>query len=636
LSSYFRLKQSLKSQVSSLKSQVSRLVLCLVVSFSTFFVSCHSEDAIFQQPDLATKPISIVEAKTWFQQQQLGNANANPTDDSLLILPSANPDWDSAFNSLNVRNHDFVIAPLDKSGANGRLKTRLLITRKSDGSLMGSKMLYIADQVYHDRKNGQYNTTDFTGNVIYSDLNGRFLFGLRVENGIEVCAASAALSTNAAQQVTSNSDVRLRECEKFTSPVIEICHDRGQVFTQDCHNFTITLYWCVASDLTSRNSGIEPGTLIGNSAGNNAGNTNVNWGAWQPASLFNAQQLNQIRTEFYANGLEGMFELWKTTNQGELSKAYNFLRRNNYNPTVVATVIKYFDAGYGFTKFQNIYSNAPLFSQIDTYLERNSNSSQAWENVNEISSEYERENNVLDATFAQDAELHLKLLEQSSEYTEFSNTLNGLSSSGGGGNDPLKGVIIDLMVDAAQEWAENFLGIPDLQELRGLLERGIESTSKVAFKATRIIARFIAKKNPLFNALSSFWKTKELYEKVNKAYQAFEKIKDIGGDIVGKIATVLKSRTGNILKNIEWIGGNDGGKIKGVDALDMFDDLKRAYGGTSRAGNTNEIIFDIYTGGRQIECKLYINSNTPRGSATISFKITGGTPNGLTVKFGFD
>lgn len=122
---------------------------------------------------------------------------------------------------------------------------------------------------------------------------------------------------------------------------------------------------------------------------------------------------------------------------------------------------------------------------------------------------------ALDNTNAQEeSKLYLGML-QSPEYSELCTALN----AGGPSSDPLKGVLLDLMVEGAQAWAENFLGLDDLSALRGLLEKGTENAGRVAFKATRIIAKFIAKKNPIFNALSSMWKAKEVYSKISRVYK---------------------------------------------------------------------------------------------------------------------
>lgn len=79
-----------------------------------------------------------------------------------------------------------------------------------------------------------------------------------------------------------------------------------------------------------------------------------------------------------------------------------------------------------------------------------------------------------------------------------------------------------------------------MSALRDLLERATDNAGKIAFKATRIIARFIAKKNPIFNALSSIWKAKEVYQKIDKVYKLYDKLNDFSPQILEKMAVALK------------------------------------------------------------------------------------------------
>jgi hypothetical protein len=349
----------LTSHVSRLTSHVSRLVFCLVVSFSLFFSGCHDDYLAQTAPlenDISTKPISIDEAKTWFQQQQIGSANANPTDDSLLILPSANPNWDSAFNSLNPQNRDYVIAPLDLSGNGGSIQTKLLITRNSAGTPIGICLSYFADDAYHLRTNGNYSPQDFSGKAIYSDLNGRFLYGFKIDNGqLSYSIYAKKQDANISQIIQGNGTLSLRGCT--TRPVlVEVCPSVLIALTS--HH---CWYYIVYERTCERNlpsfHGDNDVWVSGSSGGS--------WGNGQPTILFSAAQLVQVQKLFRDNGL---FELYETlqSNQAELRLVYNFLKTSSL--TDIAIFKKYNDEGFTYPEFNDIFSNQSLFTKSETFL----------------------------------------------------------------------------------------------------------------------------------------------------------------------------------------------------------------------------------------------------------------------------
>jgi hypothetical protein len=323
--------------------------------------------------DISTKPISVDAAKTWFQQQQVGNNNANPTDDSLMILSSGVPNWDSAFNDVNRLNRAFVVAPLQRGGEDGRLNSRLLVTRRSDGSLMGVMMVYLANQAYHNRTNGYYNTLDFTGIVAYSDLNGRFLFGFNVENGVMKQAADAIHSSGTSTQIGSDrtGGVTLRECGTYSERG-KLCGPH-QVFSPDCVDILFTIRYCTYPDFGGHQS-IEPGTWTGGNSGNTGGsngnggsnNTN-NWGGSQPSGLLNEQSLSALREKFRLNNASDIFEAYET-DVTELRNIYNFLKPRNFDITTLTSLRKYLDAGFQFPEFKAIFSDQSLLDQTDIFL----------------------------------------------------------------------------------------------------------------------------------------------------------------------------------------------------------------------------------------------------------------------------
>jgi hypothetical protein len=308
--------------------------------------------------DISTKPINIDEAKTWFQQQQIGSANANPTDDSLLILPSATPDWDSAFNSLNPQNRDYVIAPLDLSGDNGRIQTKLLITRNTAGALVGACLTYFADESYHTRTNGNYTPQDFSGNAIYSDLSGRFLYAFKIDNGQRSYPIYAKKQVGNTSQIKhTDNTVSLRSCVPWTTTIIH-CQDLQVLRIPECFIITIISY-CPR---------ILPSFYGDNEVfiGSPSGGSN-NWGNGQPTTIFSAAELVQVQKLFRDNGL---FELYETlqSNQAELRLVYNFLKLNSTNQANITLFKKYLEQGFSYPEFDKVRTNPILFTKSEAFF----------------------------------------------------------------------------------------------------------------------------------------------------------------------------------------------------------------------------------------------------------------------------
>jgi hypothetical protein len=190
---------------------------------------------------------------------------------------------------------------------------------------------------------------------------------------------------------------------------------------------------------------------------------------------------------------------------------------------------KYRNVGFSDIDFDNLWRDKAIFDEID-----------------------EAANDEMGEGFKEDALLYQKLMNESAEFNEFCNRLNTSNSTGGGSGDGMKAVLLDLAVDATQEVAESLLGIDDLSALRDLLEKGTEKAGRIAFKATRIIFRFVAKKNPFINAFFTADKIRTGYDKVSKAYKVIEQLNNFNTKILEKlIATLKKTGSGKILDRIK-------------------------------------------------------------------------------------
>jgi hypothetical protein len=332
---------------------------------------CH-DDYIAQtiplENDISTKPISVDEAKTWYQEQQIGSANANPTDDSLLILPNARPNWDSAFNSLNTGNRDFVVAPLNLSGEDGRLKTKLLVTRNASGAPIGIFVMYFADDAYHTQTNGNYNPLDFNGTAIYTDITGHFLFGYKIDNGHLSNQVTAKLqSANSQDYRATSNGATLRACTFVQTVYVGVCPE-GRVFRSgECFRVVVTKMVCENTIPALVQN--EPVWTGGNSSNTGMGSPTVTWGASQPASLFSEAQINQMRTLFGTNGLSDLFDILNSTNRTELIIVNSFLARSSQ--VNIALFRKYSSEGFSYAEFNDLFSNQPRFNEVDPFLVQN-------------------------------------------------------------------------------------------------------------------------------------------------------------------------------------------------------------------------------------------------------------------------
>jgi hypothetical protein len=167
--------------------------------FSTVFLgSCKSDRDLFPQP-LAQNPvpkIDLKEARDWYREER-GKITGNLIEDSTQLVDGPFLFWRHALNSFSSSGEEFVVVPMLNKSTDHRLKTRLLMKRDSTGAYIGAFVLYNATDAYHQQTNGDYNTNDFSGDIIYTDLTGKFMFGYHSENGVitgNVLASASAVS----------------------------------------------------------------------------------------------------------------------------------------------------------------------------------------------------------------------------------------------------------------------------------------------------------------------------------------------------------------------------------------------------------------------------------------------------------
>lgn len=202
------------------------IVLLIVLSATSIvFVSCR-KDNLISTPNSSSmgdglfKPhiptIKIEDAKKWFDEQSHLGMNSFSGGDSSLFHTT--PMWEQASNRFSQTGTEFITAPLNLTLTGGKTVPRLLIHRMPNGNFVGSYAIYMPDEAYHNRVQGQYHPLDFSGTVIYTELNGNFTNGYKIANGQAIGIANAKKNDG-----RGNNSVGLRTCEltgSYCMPVV--------------------------------------------------------------------------------------------------------------------------------------------------------------------------------------------------------------------------------------------------------------------------------------------------------------------------------------------------------------------------------------------------------------------------------
>jgi hypothetical protein len=204
------------------------------------------------------------------KKKNQGTTSATGED---IVLPNVAPDWDYYKNGFNQQNQEFLYAPTNrdmKQGDPGAV--RLLISRDSVGNFVGRYVIYSPDVAYRQQTNGHYTAASFKGNVVYTDITGKFLNGYRIDDG----------------QITANLQLNSR---------------RFATSREECYNLTITIFvediaFTTYSPVTTTYSYCFRGSLGGGGGGAGSGSTGVGggdngsstttWGSTQPTNMFDA------------------------------------------------------------------------------------------------------------------------------------------------------------------------------------------------------------------------------------------------------------------------------------------------------------------------------------------------------------
>ena len=317
-----------------------------------FFTQLDKDEDVFnsKKKELVTSQstsIKVEDAKQWFEKQTTLNTSPNSAFDSLLILTNASPIWQGAINDYNLFGKEFLVMPLNKGISGGHAETRLLISRDSANNLIGAFMIYVADRDYHNATDGKYRLNDFKGDIIYLDINGRFLFGYKVLNGQIVGTATASLD------IRTNS-IHPRTCTTQSANycIYEFVWQAGISSLLDCLvEFQITSTDCPPDPGTGLAGGVGS-TGSSGSIGSSSGGGGV--GGILPPSVFTAGEMNALRIKYINNGLE---DVW-----------LDYLK---YNQTLLQATEAFLNARDGFT-WQNkamLMTLIPSTIDLDVFID---------------------------------------------------------------------------------------------------------------------------------------------------------------------------------------------------------------------------------------------------------------------------
>jgi hypothetical protein len=277
---------NLEPRTSNLEPRISNLEphspkfwylgLCLVFLSTLTFFSCQkdllpavSADTTTSQDldgGLSTKletPIPIDEAEKWFNKQLLESSIVNgfvTSEDSSLF--KVTPRWDAATNVTNEIGTQFVSAPLGFRFQSGNYLARVLIRRLPNGSLTGSYLVYLPDNNRGNRPK------DYTGAVIYTDFNGNFTHGYKLNNGRVIGTAHARRS--------QGRNVQPRSCQTVT-----VCGTLKPIAVVADEWICIDVSICGGSTGTYTGPNF-PGGFPVSGTGGGGGSSSSSWGVAHP------------------------------------------------------------------------------------------------------------------------------------------------------------------------------------------------------------------------------------------------------------------------------------------------------------------------------------------------------------------
>jgi hypothetical protein len=282
------------------------------------------------------------------------------------------PTWSEAEISSYLSVYPIVIVPIQPIAfldANDQ-HYALVIYREANSQLAAKLQVYNALPDYQ-LTHSVYDVSNFSGLMYQICMDGKVERVFGIDNG--VCIANFTLLPNENMgRIQASSRSICSQCNStrplgFDAFICALCRafktgkkddDRGSGRSAETGlGFSFSFGPGVSPTGSTNGSGGGGGSSTGNGANLNGQINN---------SLFSLTQLNQIRTLFYANDLEDLFELLKSTDQQQLSLVNSFVKRNN--ATAIAALKKFTDDGFSFNEFKALYDNQILFSKAEIFL----------------------------------------------------------------------------------------------------------------------------------------------------------------------------------------------------------------------------------------------------------------------------
>jgi hypothetical protein len=281
----------------------------------------------------------------------------------------------------------------------------------------------------------------------------------------------------------------------------------------------------------------------------------------------------------------------------------------DYAELLYASYSKYTQAGFSESELAAICKNQVLFTEIN-----------------------EAANEEMGEGFREDALLYQKLMSESAEFLAASNSLNTLSTGGGGSSSVLSEILTDLLIEGAQEVAGDFTGLTDIQAIRDLVQKGTDKGLKIAYKVFRRSVKFLAGRNPLVRAYFTIEKVNNVFQKFNKVKNVYEKLHNLNIKVLEGITKALKNSGGKLLSRIEdTYDPTMGSTLSGHFDIKMDGELVDVF--VDKIGNALGIPWVNRTGGARTldlssfgvrTCVFYPLSTTPPPSPTIQIILTNG------------
>jgi hypothetical protein len=242
----------------------------------------------------------------------------------------------------------------------------------------------------------------------------------------------------------------------------------------------------------------------------------------------------------------------------------------------------------------------------------------------------------MDENFADAVRFYQKMLKENPNFSAFNSQLNGLS---GGNSNPLVGLAVDLLVEGATELVGHALGLSELEELKSLLSNiNFNGAKKVAFRACRVVIKFLIKKNVIVNSATTIWKAKEVYDKIMPAFNSFKMLGDLNTQLMTKLTEAFKNTGGGLMKR--FINSHDGSStlaghfdidVTSTTTNNFLNRFANAFGlnWINQSGGAKTL--DLSSFGVEF-CRFYLESTTQPPKPTMHIKLI----SGQQMKFRFN